>query len=309
MTTVYDENLTREDLLSYLRDQRNWGRWGEDDQKGAVNLVTAAKTIQAARLVRTGLTVTLSREYPKTPGPGNSRPAQHFPLQWRHPPTGGAAGDYYGIAFHRWGSTHVDALCHIWDEEGMWGGRRAEDVFSADGASFGDIDQWRAGIITRGVLLDVPRFRGVDSIEIGRPVHAEELRAVAEHQGVTVEPGDALVVYGGRDAFTAAHPEWNGEEPVRPGLHASCLRFIREHDVAVLAWDFMDEHPCAERYDLPFGVHGAIMSYGVALVDNCYLEELAQVCARLGRYEFMVVLAPLRVVGGTGSPVNPIAVF
>ena len=191
----------------------------------------------------------------------------------------------------------------------MWGGRQPDDVFSKDGASFGDIDQWHNGIVTRGVLLDVPRFRGVSCIEIGQPVHAAELEAVAEQQGTTLEPGDALVVYSGREAFTAAHPEWDGEHPVRPGLHASCLRFIRDHDVAALLWDFMDEHPCAENYGLPFGVHAALMSYGVALVDNSYLEELAAACAAADRYEFMVVLAPLRVAGGTGSPLNPIAIL
>jgi kynurenine formamidase len=306
---LYDETFQREDLVELIHHRRNWGRWGDDDQKGAINLVTAVKTVRAASLVQTGRTISLSREYPKVAGPGNSRPAQHLALTWRHPPTGGAAGDYYGIAFHQWSCTHIDALCHIWDEEGMWGGRKAEDVFTRDGSSWGDIDQWKNGIVTRGVLLDIPRFRGVDCVEIGEPVHAAELEAVLEHQGVELEPGDALVVYCGRDAFTESHPEWNGEQLVRPGLHASCLRFIRDRDVAAIVWDLMDEHPCAENYGLPFGVHAALMSYGVALVDNSYLEELTQTCALLGRYEFMLVLAPLRVSGGTGSPINPIAVF
>jgi kynurenine formamidase len=304
-----DADLTREDILGYLRGRRNWGRWGDDDQRGAVNLVTAEKTRSAAGLVRSGRTVTLSRVFPTKPGPGNSRPAQHYSYVHSFSRGAGGAGDYYGIAFHASACTHLDAMCHIWDEQGMWNGRDPAQVFSAEGANFGDVEVYKDGIVTRGVLLDVPRFRGEPSIKIGEPIHASELAAVAQAQGVEVQPGDALAVYGGRDAFAAAHPEWHSETPVRPGLHASCLRFLRDTDVAVLAWDFMDEHPCAELYDLPFGVHAALMSYGVALIDNCYLAGLAQACAEEGRYEFMLVLAPLRVPGGSGCPINPIAIF
>lgn len=191
----------------------------------------------------------------------------------------------------------------------MWNGRDPRQVFSADGANFGDIEQWKDGIATRGVFLDVPRFRGKSSVTIEEPIHADELVAVAAHQGLQIEAGDALIVYGGRDAWSRAHPDWNSDGPSVPGLHASCLRFIRDSDIAALLWDFADAHPCAELYDIPFGAHGALMSYGVALVDNCYLEELAQVCFAERRYEFMLVLAPLRVVGGTGSPINPIAIL
>lgn len=304
-----DADLSREDILGYLRERRNWGRWGEDDQRGAVNLVTAEKTRSAAGLVRSGRTVSLSRVFPTRPGPGNSRPAQHYSYVHSFPRRTGAAGDYYGIAFHQSSCTHLDALCHMWDEHGMWNGRDPGQVFSADGANFGDVDQWKDGIVTRGVLLDVPRFRGEPFIENGEPIYGEELAAVAESQGVTVQPGDALAVYGGRDAFAAAHPDWHSENPVRPGLHVSCLRFIRDTDVAVLAWDFMDEHPGPERYDLTFGVHAALISYGVALIDNCYLAGLAEACAAERRYEFLLVLAPLRVPGGSGCPINPIAIF
>jgi kynurenine formamidase len=191
----------------------------------------------------------------------------------------------------------------------MWNGRQPSDVYSASGANFGDVDQWKDGIVTRGVLLDVPRFRGASSITVGQPVHGAELAEVAKSQGVTLESGDALVVYGGRDRFVAEHPDWHSEQKVRPGLHLSCLPFVRENDVSVLLWDFMDEHPCAELYEVPYGAHAALMSYGVALVDNCYLEDLSEACAELGRYEFLLVLAPLRLVGGTGCPINPVAIL
>src|SRR5262249_19277858 len=149
---------------------------------------------------------------------GNSRPAQHYSYVQSFAANGGAAGDYIGIAFHQSSFTHIDALCHILDEGGMWNRRDPRQDFSAHGASVGDVEQWKDVIVTRGVLVDVPRFRDQPAVSIGHPIHADELAAVAAHQGVQIEPGDALVVYGGRDAWARANPEWNSEGPTVPGL-------------------------------------------------------------------------------------------
>ena len=153
----------------------------------------------------------------------------------------------------------------------------------------------------------MPRFRGEPHVTIEKPVHGWELEAICEQQGVTLEPGDALVVYSGRESWQAANRDWSGYRPPSPGLHASCLPFVREHDVAALVWDLMDAAP--NDYGMRWSMHGALFSYGVALVDNSLLQPLAEACAEEGRYEFMLTLAPLPVVGGTGSPVNPIALF
>lgn len=297
---------SREDVLGYLADRRNWGRWGADDQRGAINLITAEKRVAAARLVQSGRNVSLSREFPKNPGPGNTNPAQHF-MRWFDRGAGGAAIDYYGISYHGWVTTHIDALCHVWDEHGMWGGRMPNDVLTTQGTTWGDVTQWRDGIITRGVLLDVPRYRGEPHVTIEKPVHGWELEEVARSQGVNLEPGDALLVYSGREAWQAANPTWGGDRPPSPGLHASCLPFIRDNDVAILGWDLMDASP--NEYGVPWTVHGALFSYGVGLLDNSLLQPVAETCAEEGRYEFMLTIAPLRVVGGTGSPANPIALF
>ncbi len=293
---------TRDDVLGYLRERNNWGRWGVDDQRGAINLITPEKRVRAAGLVRSGRTVSLSRDVPVTPGRGNPVPAQHFVRTYDN-----AAVDYYGISYHGYVTTHIDALCHVWGDDGMWNGRDPAKAISGAGASFGSIDHWRDGITTRGVLLDVPRHRGEPSVTIDKPVHGWELKAIAEAQGVALEPGDALVVYSGREAWQAANPAWSGYRPPSPGLHASCLPFLRDHDVAVLAWDLMDASP--NEYHLPWTMHGAIFAYGVALIDNALLQPLADACVQEGRYEFMLTVAPLPWVGGTGSPANPIALF
>ena len=297
----------RDEVLDYLHDRRNWGRWGEDDQRGAINLITAEKRVEAAHLVRTGRTVSLSRDVPKTPGPGNPQPAQHFVQTFGHTGTWGAAVDYYGIMYHGYQTTHIDALCHVWDEEGMWGGRDPYREVRSQGTRWGGIEHWRDGIVTRGVLFDIPRHRGEASVTLERPVHGWELEEIAAAQGLTLTPGDALLVYSGREAWQAAHLDWNPSAEERPGLHASCLPFFRDNDIALLGWDLMDATP--NEYGIRWTTHGALFAYGVALLDNCLLTPLAEVCAAEGRYEFMLTVAPLPVVGGTGSPANPLALF
>lgn len=293
---------SREDVLGWISARRNWGRWGADDQRGAINLIAPEKRAAAARLVRSGRSVSLSREFPKTPGGGNPYPAQHYLTIYDN-----AVVDYYGIVYHGYLATHVDALCHVWDGDGMWNGRDPKAEVLSSGARFGSIEHWRDGITTRGVLLDVPRHRGVPFVTLDEPVHGAELAAIAKAQGIAIEPGDALVVYSGREAWKTANPRWNGWRGPNPGLHASCLPFLRDHDIAVLAWDLMDASP--DEYGVPWTVHAAIYAYGIALVDNALLEPLAAACAEEGRYEFMLTFAPIPVVGGTGSPVNPIVLL
>ncbi len=299
---------TQQEVESYLRDRRNWGRWGSDDEIGAINLITPQKRVAAAGLVRSGRSVSLSREFPTVPGPGNVNPAHHW-MRTVAFGTGGAAMDYYGIFYHGNIATHIDALCHIWDEHGIYNGRDPDSEITFDGAKFGGIEKWSDGIITRGVLIDMPKHRGEPYVTQEHPVHGWELEDAAKAQGVTMEPGDALAVYCGREAWQDAHPDtpYATMSPDRPGFHASCLPFIRDNDVAVLVWDMMDANPLG--YDVPFTVHGAIYAYGVALLDNALLQPLAEACAEEGRHEFMLTVNPLRVVGGTGSPVNPVALF
>ena len=290
-----------------LWEENNWGRWGADDELGAINLITAEKRRQALGLVRTGETVSLSRPLATTPGPNNPRPSQHY-VRWMDRGAGwGAAFDYYGMDYHGHTTTHIDALCHIWGPQGLYNRRAPEETLTPLGARANAISAWSGGIVTRGVLLDVPRQRGSAYVGVDEPVHGDELAAIAAAQGVELSVGDALVVYSGREAYMEAHPDRIPGVPPLPGLHASCLPFIRDQDVAMLVWDLMDMKPSG--YAFEWGVHGVIPAYGVALVDNALLAPLAEACAREGRYEFLLMVLPLVVKGGTGSPVNPVAML
>jgi kynurenine formamidase len=277
--------------------RRNWGRWGADDQLGAVNLITAQKRAAAAALVKTGRTVSLSRVF---------APDQHF-IRVNQRGTGGSVVDYYGFLYHGVTVTHVDALCHVWDRNGMWNGRDPTKEIDTNGARFADITAFSGGLITRGVLLDVPRHRRTSYVSLDRPVTGAELEAIVKAQGVAVEPGDALLVYSGRDAFVRSESAYGPATSARPGLDVSCAKFIRDRDVAVLGWDMHDAMP--DKAGLPWPAHGVLYSYGVALLDNALLEPLAHACSEEQRYEFMFMALPLKIARGTGSPVNPIALF
>jgi kynurenine formamidase len=275
--------------------KRNWGRWGNDDQVGAANLITSSKRTAAAGLVKTGRAVSLSRVF---------SPPQHY---IRVNVDRGSVVDYYGFEYHGVAVTHMDALSHMWDRNGMWNGRDPAKEIDTSGARFGDIAAFGSGVITRGVLLDIPRHRKTPHVVPGQPVTGAELDATAKAQGVTIEPGDALLVHCGREAYVRAGNTYGGATESRPGLHVSCSRFIRDSDVSMLVWDMHDALPDPEGHRWP--VHGVLYSYGVPLVDNALVEPLAQACAEERRYEFMLMVLPLKVARGTGSPVNPIALF
>ena len=296
---------SRDELASYVRRRRNWGRWADESESGAVNLITSEKRVSAARLVTSGRTVSLSREWPVVPTAENPDPASLYVLFYGTPSEGGA-GDYLGAAYHGHSVTHVDSLAHVWDEDGLWEGRDPSKTIVPSGVTHGSVDAWREGIVTRGVMVDVPRHRGEAYVSLDKPVHGYEMEEIVASEGLKVEPGDALVVYSGREAYAREHGGTWGGRPDMPGLHPSCLPFVRENDVAVLIWDMLDMMP------LPYGglnLHTAINAFGVVLLDNALLEPLAAACAEEGRYEFMVTICPLVVPGGTGSPVNPIALF
>jgi kynurenine formamidase len=322
---------TDDEIRALITGRRNWGRWGADDERGALNLITPETRLRALAAARTGETISLSRPLPTWTGAGNIQPAQHY-MKMRNNGgnnarvdggeelAGGWATDYYGIAYHGVTTTHIDALCHVWDGDGIYNGREPEEAITYDGATFGGIEQWSDGIITRGVLLDVPRHRGTHYVDEESPVMGWELEEIVKSQGLTIESGDAVIVYCGRERWQAAHPELPyGRYPVtylpggatqnftKPGLHASCLGFLRDTDVSTLVWDMLDATPYA--YDIPFSVHSAIHAFGLAVLDNALLEPVAASCAAQGRTDFLFMVAPLVVTGGTGSPVNPLAVL
>lgn len=306
MPTDQDHPLPSEaEVAGYFEQHCNWDRWGPDDSKGTINLVTDEKRRQAAALARSGRAVSLAQRINAPVGMPST--AQHYTIV-----TPRFAADYIGLFYHGYAFTHLDALCHVFWQGKMWNGKPAGDVTSFGGRS-GTIDAWANGIATRGVLLDIPRLRGVSHVTADRPVRGWELEAAAESVGLTLEPGDALVVRSGEAAYLGAQ---SGEDEAagHPGLHADVIPVLHRHDTALLVWDMQDARPAGYQiFDGKDGggpVHSLAIAYlGMPLLDNADLEPLARACAEENRWEFLLTVNPLRVRGGTGSPVNPVAIL
>jgi kynurenine formamidase len=293
---------TQAHVEAYFKALNNWGRWGHDDQRGTVNLITAATRARAQALVRTGRTVSLARDIGPQPAlmyhatfPSNRERAD-------------VVLDRFDLVYHGYTITHIDALCHVaWDGE-LYNGRSFAQSLGAAGATWCPIDPLFDGITGRGVFLDVAAGRREGYVKVGEPVTPRELDAVAARAGVKVEPGDVVVVRSGQEAFQRAHPEWVPRVSPHPGLHLSCLEWFREKDIAAIAWDMMDERPIGYA-GFGMGAHLAIPFLGLALVDNTDPERLAAACREEGRNEFLFTATPIRLVGSTGAPAHPLAIF
>jgi kynurenine formamidase len=303
-------SLSKTDVDAIAEQVRNWGRWGDDDERGALNLITDAKRAQAAALVQEGVVVSCALELPVRPGPDNANPVQHHITRGGDAQGGnfGGSADYFAIAPHGYATTHLDALCHIFVDGKMYNGYDQAEVRS-DGAQKNSIMAGKDGIVSRGVLLDIARLRGVDWLELGEQITADDLSAAETAQGVRVEEGDILLVATGRDARRASEGAWSAADGLA-GLYADCLPWLHERGVATLGCDGVSDVAPSGVDGWPMPMHQiAIVAMGVHLIDNMRLDGLSTACAERDRWAFQFVLAPLRLDKGTASPVNPLAIF
>lgn len=310
------DHPTPDELAELFDSLSNWGRWDGDD-RGALALITDEHRARAGSLVRTGRTVSLSHDLPVKPSAETPHPAQHHMLRSGDAiDTTGVPGyeachDYVGTSVHGMGLTHVDALCHMFVRGRMFNGLGPEHVLST-GAQRNTIMDAAEGIVGRGVLLDIPRTRGVDHLDGAEQVRVRDLEAAERDAGLSVGEGDLLLIGTGRDARRRAQED--GLNPLShglAGLHPECLPWLRERDVAVLGCDgISDVLPGVGIEGWPFPIHQvAITAMGLHLIDNLRLDRLAATCREHDRWEFMLTIASLRIPGGTGSPVNPLAIF
>ena len=297
--------MTAVDVLAFHETLSNWGRWGDEDQLGALNLISPEVTAAAAATVRSGRTVSCARPLDTVPSADNPSPVAHHMTGTA---TEGMGADYFAISPHGFATSHIDALCHIFHEGKLYNGYAAESV-TAHGATKLGIHRLRGGVVTRGVLLDIPSLRGVDALEPGEPIFPEDLEAAEEKAGLRVRSGDVLVVRTGRWRWRAAHGAWDAGS-LAAGLDASCLPWLHERDVAALGSDGVSDVLPSRVDGVGMPIHTVvIVAMGVHLLDNLDLEALATACAEETRWEFLLTVAPLVLRRGTASPVNPIALF
>ena len=281
---------------------KNWGRWGADDQLGAANLVTEAKRRQAAGLVKTGLTVSLAHNPLTDQADDNASPFEHTMNK-------GFTTDTYRVSYHGYAHSHLDALCHILYKDQTYNGYARADVNTEKGCTRLSIATLKQGVITRGILIDIPRLKGVPYLEPGTAIYQEDVEAWEKQARVKVGPGDAILLRTGRWARREKMGAWPVGQSAA-GFHASIATWLKARDVAFVGSDAASEV-------MPSGVEGVnlpvhtliITALGINILDNQDLERLAETAARLKRWEFQLVINPVPVTGGTGSPLNTLAVF
>jgi kynurenine formamidase len=300
--------LTVSEVKAVYDKISNWGRWGADDQRGALNFITPQKRSAAAKLAQSGEIVSLSLPLSTRTTPENPQPVQHMMLH-----AGGdaiASLDYFAMAPHGMAFTHLDALCHVFWQKKMYNGFSSREV-GRFGARKCAIDVTRDGVMTRGVLLDIPKARKVDFLEPGDAIFPEDLEAAEKLGRVQVDEGDVLLIRTGRHLRRSVKGAWDPRREGLPGLDASCLEWLHERKIAVLGCDAVSDiapSPYGAEMGLPIHV-GTLVIMGIHLIDNADLEAPSAACAKHNRYEFLFSMAPLILEQGTASPVNPLALF
>jgi kynurenine formamidase len=294
-----------------LYDQlRRQVRWGADDRRGALNHIGAAQIQAAADEVKLGRTVSLAAPIEHQVSADNPDPAQNPVLQM---PAAGEPGlafaaDRIAMNVHGNADSHIDALCHVSFDGHLYNGVPA-DVVTTAGAAELSITVAAGGIAGRGVLLDVPRSRGVPWLEPGDDVTIDDLLAAEHDQRVRMGKGDILLVRVGHRRRRREQGPWDAAA-ARAGLHPTVLPLLAQRQIAVLGSDGNNDTAPSRADGVEFPVHVlAINALGLHLMDYLQLDEMAGVCERAGRWSFMCVVAPLRLPTGTGSPVNPIAIL
>ena len=296
--------MEAEQLAALFEACSNAGRWGPDDELGTLNLITRDKRRRAAQRVVEGLSVSMAADLSVQQTPMSDALRTH--TAFTDPAAPIAVADAITLHVHGW-STHLDALGHVYNDGVGYNGRRRSEIFSDHGLAGNAITALKDGVFTRGVLLDVASSTGAPWLPADHLITRAELERAEEVAGVRVESGDALFLHTGLAPRLAA--DSSGDVRRRAGVGVEAVLWLHERDVAVFGGDCVDVLPGPDP-DLPLPLHQlGIGAMGLTLLDWPRLDDLVDMCARLQRHEFLLTVAPLRIVGGTGSPVNPIATF
>ena len=301
---------TPQDFVRLQKQLSNWNRWGPNDQMGAVNLITPAKRKAALETVKEGVSISMARNAEIKEAVDNPAPIVRKTTRTGAsvPKTGIAStSDTFFISYHGMAHTHMDSLCHFVYDGKIYNGY-SSDTVGEDGAAKNSIINFKNGIITRGVLMDMARYKGVDWLEPGTPIYPEDLEGWEKKAGVKVRPGDVMIVRTGRWARRDALGPW----PVQKlaGLHMSCAPWMHARDVAILGGDDAQDVLPSQVEGVSQPIHAlCIVAMGMPIFDNLELEAVSREAEKRRRWEFLVTASPAAVPGATGSVLNPIATF
>ncbi|WP_371614686.1 cyclase family protein [Streptomyces sp. NBC_00454] len=301
--------ISRQEFDALFASVRTWGRWTPAD-RGAWNRVTPDHVRRAATLVRDGTAVSMGLPWNTRPGPDNAKPALHYmsDLGDVEPPEPATHKDFLAVDYHGKAVSHLDALSHIAYRGLLYEGHPAREVIGSGGARFGSVAAL-GPLVTKGVLLDLPVVLGADWLEPGHAVRARDVIAAERALGIGIDDGCAVLLRSGRFRRRRELGPWD-VDAASAGFHVDAMPLLAERAISLLGADGDSDVRPSPVEGLHSPVHAlAIAAMGVPLLDNLDLEALSAACAEAGRYEFMIVVTPLDVPGGTGSPVNPVALL
>jgi kynurenine formamidase len=298
------------DLHRAMKELSNWGRWGNDDELGAANLVTPAKRKQALALAKEGVPISLAHDVAQEKA--SDAPNVLERTLGNVTPTGTTDRYQYTGTYHGVIHSHLDAVdCHIMVEGKGYNGRSMDDIKAAGGCPKADINALKDGVVTRAILFDATRLPGKATaqgwLDPGTAIHREDLEALEKSEHVKVSAGDVILLYTGRWKRRAAL----GPAMGYAGYHADVAYFIKERGVSFIGSDGPnDVQPTGLPPSVGIPLHQlALVAMGVSIFDNLDFERAVEQAKRLNRYEFLFTAAPLRIEKGTGSPLNPLAIF
>ena len=311
------------DMRDLLQDSpSNWGRWGADDEIGALNFLTQEEVLRGVAHVKTGTVFTLQRLIGDPNGdpvwPGRS-PAERTQIFDESSWDGADApalpgGLHYAddkINAFLQGSTQYDALGHVWYDGKIWNGYDARTtVGGLDKASVAPIAE--RGVVGRGVLLDMARFRGKENLDKAETFNHADLEKCAAAQGHTIEPHDVLIIRTNFLRLFFEQGERFYEGFCEPGLTYSpeLVQWFQDKEIPNLVTDTIANEVTTDPVSgVALPLHCALMrNLGVTLTEICDLDKLAASCAQDGQYTFLYAAAPLKVHQASGSPVNPLVI-
>src|SRR5712691_3205529 len=311
--TATAEPVSRAAFDEVFEACKNWGRWGADDERGAINYIIPDKVTAAAALVRSGRRVTCSWPLDTKSGPDNAKPVVHHMTFLHDIPIGDSGDlrftmDYFAMEPHGDAHSHIDALCHVLFRGQLYNGVPAEEAITSIGCKVQGMDVARDGLVGRGVLLDIPRLRGSKWVEPGEAILPEEILAAEEDQGVQMQEGDIVMFRTGHARKRLEEGPWDAAN-AKAGLHTTAMPLLHERRIAAIGYDGDGETVPSNCEGVMYPIHAiGIVAMGLYFMDSLQFEDLAAACDAEGRNEFMCVIAPLRLAGGTGCPVNPIAI-
>jgi kynurenine formamidase len=296
-----------------LKELSNWGRWGNDDELGAANLITTAKRKQALALAKEGQPISLAHDIVQEKAADAPNILER--TLGNVTPTGTTDRYQYTGTYHGVIHSHLDAVdCHIMVDGKGYNGRPMEDITATGGCPKGNILALKDDVVTRGVLFDATRLPGKATsqgwLDPGTAVHREDLEALEKLERVKVSAGDVILLYTGRWKRRAALGPWPNTMGFA-GYHADVAYFLKERGVSFIAGDGPnDVQPSGLTPPIAIPLHRlALVALGVSIFDNLDFERAVEQARRLNRYEFLFMAAPLRIDKGTGSPLNPLAIF